>query len=367
MRIVLLTSIPFWHPGTSELINVLRREGLSIIAIDIFHGRMLDDDNKIVNLLPLGLNRLFARIYLKLFRNILIEKHIQNDDILDIHFVEPYYSKYILKLPNKIICTLFGSDLFRTNSEQKKMQKPLFERADKIVLSENMVPYFESYFGSMNSKYYYNQYGSERIDQIIKQKPTFSKPEAKLRFGIPQDKLIITCGYNNKEEQQHIAIIEQTSKLPKEVKDNLFLIFPMTYGDVSADYINEVKNLLIDSKFSFLIFEDRLSNQEIVEIRLISDITINTQTTDALASSIKEAFVAGDLVLVGDWLPYGIYEELGVKFEKINFENLTDVLRIHLDSFISSKNKYDENEYIIDDFASWNSLTVKWLNFYNTL
>lgn len=367
MRIVLLTAIPFWHPGTSELINELKKKEISIIAIDVFHGRMLNEKNEILNILPFHIKGLLAKIYLYLFRKQFIKKHIRQDDILDIHFVEPYYSKYLLNLSNKLICSLFGSDLYRTNDNQKQQQKSLFAKANKIVLSENMVPYFEKHFGEMQSKYCFNQYGSARLDQIIKQKQNFSPIEIKNRLNIALDRTIITCGYNNKKEQQHLSIIEQLNKTSKEFKEKAFLIFPMTYGDVQSEYINLVKNALIQGQIPFLLLEKHLSDQEVVELRLISDITINTQTTDALASSIKEAFAAGDIVLVGDWLPYNIYEELGVIFEKINFETLTICLEQIITSLKVRKEILIKNEKIIENFACWNSLTLKWLNLYNSI
>ena len=157
------------------------------------------------------------------------------------------------------------------------------------------------------------------------------------------------------------------NKTSKEFKEKAFLIFPMTYGDVQSEYINLVKNALIQGQIPFLLLEKHISDQEVVELRLISDITINTQTTDALASSIKEAFAAGDIVLVGDWLPYNIYEELGVIFEKINFETLTICLEQNITSLKVRKEILVKNEKIIENFACWNSLTLKWLNLYNSI
>jgi len=367
MRIVLLTAIPFWHPGTSELINELRKEEFSVVALDIFHGRLFTEQNESINILPFKLKGVWARIYLYLFRKKIIQRIIRHDDILDIHFVEPYYSKYLLDLNNKLICSLFGSDLFRTSQDQKKMQIPLFNKADRIVLSKNMLPYFEENFGSMPNKYCFNQYGSNRLDEIIKQKKQFQKAEIKSNWNIPLDKIILTIGYNNKKEQQHLSIITELQKLPSSIIKSTFLIFPLTYGDCGFEYLSAIKVALEKTSFSYLLLEKSLSDQEIVDFRLLSDITINMQTTDALASSIKEAFAAGDMLLIGEWLPYNIYDDLGVHYQKINFNNLATSIIETISNLNDSKIQLDKNTQIIENFASWSFLIKDWTKLYKTL
>lgn len=367
MRIVILTAVPFWHPGTLELINELRKKGMSIVALDIFHGRFFNENNEIKNLIPFQFKGIFAKIYLYLFRKKFVKRHVKDDDILDIHFVEPYYAKYILDLPNKLICSVFGSDLFRTTQQQRQMQFPIFEKANRIVLSENMVPYFEENFRPMSSKYSFNQYGSKRLDSIIQQKNSINIEELKIRLNIPSGKLVVTVGYNNKKEQQHLSIINELQKLSPSFIKNIFFIFPMTYGDSGLKYLFDVKQVLQQSSFSFLILENSLSDQEIVEYRLLSDLTINMQTTDALASSIKEAFAAGDLLLIGDWLPYEIYDDLGVFYQKIKFNSLTNHLEEAVATLKEKKIYLDKNSQIIENFASWNQLISSWSKLYKTV
>ena len=52
----------------------------------------------------------------------------------------------------------------------------------------------------------------------------------------------------------------------------------------------------------------------------ISNITLNIQETDAFSGSISESIMADNVVLVGDWLPYNIYEEWGVKIFKTDLD-----------------------------------------------
>ena len=52
-------------------------------------------------------------------------------------------------------------------------------------------------------------------------------------------------------------------------------------------------------------------------LRLLSDIFIQVQTTDALSGSTQEHLYAGSFTIVGDWLPYKILKESGVVFNSV--------------------------------------------------
>lgn len=353
MRILILTAIPFWHPGTGELISELQRKGIFVEAADIFHGHLIDQEGVQHDLVKL--KGILRRAYLKLFRKRITKRLIEKYDILDIHFVEPLYSKYLLNADNKIICTLFGSDLFRTSPDKKALQYPLFQKADRIILSKNMVPYFEQHFDLDESKFLYNQYGSKRLDLIAEREPNeLEKP------------YYICCGYNDKREQQHLEIIEELIKLSDQTKQDVHFLFPMTYGGDNENKL-AVKNKLAKSDLTYTIYEDRMNDQEIADLRLKSCITINTQTTDALASSIKEAMVAGNIMLIGEWLPYEIYRELGVYYKSINFVELATTLQMTIDQIRDERKKSIRNAPIIMNFASWENLSEKWISDYKAL
>lgn len=347
MRILILTAIPFWHPGTNELIQELRKKGVLVDALDIFHGYFLNDQNQIINLIRLP--KFLRRVYLKLFRKRLLTSVQDDYDIIDIHFVEPYYAKYVLELQTKLICTLFGSDLYRTSLAQKKMQAPLFQKANGILLSQNMLEQFEKDFGRYPDKYLFCQYGSKRLDLLSDTEKTLSST----------DTIRITLGYNNKREQQHDLIIDAIKKLPQEWKERIELLLPMTYGDDHGN-VSMIERILNDSGFKFEIFKQRLSDSEIVDLWKRSDIMINMQVTDALASSIKESMAAGNLLIVGDWLPYGIYEDLGIYLKRVNFANLDRDLLDSLQNLENELVQCKSNKNKIIEFASWGSLINVW-------
>jgi len=282
--------------------------------------------------------------------------------VIDIHFVEAEYSKYILDLPQKIACSLFGSDLYRTSEQQKKQQQSIFEKADGILLSKNMLPYFEEHFGKMEGKYLFNQYGSARLDLIAET----NRASIKDNFNFPKNRKIVTCGYNAKKEQQHIKAIDAIETMSEEDLEKMHFVFPLTYGGNEA-YLKELKDRLLNSNLSYSLLEDRLNDDDLVAFRHLSDITINTQTTDALASSLKEAMVANDIILTGNWLPYSIYEEMGIYFEQLSFDSLPSVLKNSLDNFVDLRSKSAINATKIMEFASWSVLIGDWIKSYEIL
>ncbi|PWL30501.1 MAG: hypothetical protein DCO96_05860 [Fluviicola sp. XM-24bin1] len=366
MRIIILTAVPFWHPGTSELIDRLRSRGIEVTALDIFHGKGYDGKGEIVNLLPFGLKGILAKVYLKLFRKSFTKKHTQSADILDLHFVEPAYSKYIPGLGKRFICTLFGSDLFRTNNAAKEQQRILFDTCDGILLSKNMVPYFEEHFGDKSDKYQFNQYGSTRIDSVYQAVGSMDKTTLQKKWDLIEGRTYVTIGYNGKPEQQHLEVLEQLKSLTEEEKSQLFLLFPMTYGGDEA-YYESVTNTAHSFGLHYAAYFERMSDEQITELRILSDISINTQTTDALASSVKEAMVSGDILIVGEWLPYDIYKEMGVFYQTTDFVSLANILRNTLSNVDKLREQSVQNADIIRKFASWDVLIDRWIEDYQQL
>ena len=367
MNIVILTPIPFWHPGTQELVDGLKNFGINVRALDIFHGRTIDGDGVLHEHKPAFLKGVGGKVYLRLFRKKLIAEHINDGDIVDIHFLEPAYGRYIEALTQKnvkLITTLFGSDLFRTDQSQKQMQSHVFEKSNAIVLSENMMPYFNEHFPGFENKFRLNQYGSARLETIDELISPANKQKFREKYKIPTDKIVVSCGYNAKKEQQHLRMLDEIVKLDEFDRQRLFLVLSMTYGREYADYIELVKKKIETIDIPHLCLEDRLDDTEIAEIRIISDITINTQTTDALASSIKEAMVAEDIMLIGEWLPYEIYKKQGVFYLTANFDNLSETLKNILDNIGEYREKSKVNRKIILNFASWKVLIKNWIKVY---
>ncbi|MDY0315505.1 MAG: hypothetical protein RBR32_10575, partial [Bacteroidales bacterium] len=283
------------------------------------------------------------------------------------------YMGSIKKQSNKIIATLFGSDFYRSSVEENKIQKKIFETAKIITIGPNMKEDFLSVFPDLENKIKFAHFGSARLDLISKLYTEKDKAIYRNKYKIAKDKIVITVGYSANPLQQHFMFLDILENLSDEVKQKLFILLPMTYGnkqDYSAELIEKMKNLKID----YLAFQNPsnskkhwLTDEEIAEIRIVSDITVNTQTTDALSSSIKEAFATGNILLLGDWLPYDIYEDMGLflirSSENKLYENFIEILSNYKDY----KQKCVGNIAPILNFASWEAVMPYFIENYKQL
>ena len=151
------------------------------------------------------------------------------------------------------------------------------------------------------------------------------------------------------------------------LKEKLFLIFPLTYGvKKESQYYVKLKKEIKKLEIDYVCFESRLSDEELVDTRLISDITVNLQTTDALSSSIKEAMAADNILLVGKWLPYQIYEELGIYIIRSEIKDFEESFRDILKNFYYHKKKCKRNKQLVLEFASWKHLIKQFISNYNS-
>jgi len=369
-KINILTPIPFWHPGTNELIDGLKSNGYTVNSLDIWSFNYFDNSGQIHNLVPKLFRGKLSRIYKRLYRKRVIKKYIHNGDIVDIQWCGHYYSKYMDTIRSrkvKILATLFGSDLYRNNAENRKIQRKIFDTADSIVMGINMKTEFEKHFKGFSDKILFAQYGSKRLDIINSLLSNYDKSILKEKYGISQSKVVVTVGYNSKPEQQHLLFLNELKKAESSIKEKLYLLIPMTYGSKKgSEYYNKLKQTVSELGIDYYFFENRLSDVELAETKIISDITVNLQTTDALASSIKEAMLAKDVLLVGEWLPYEIYEELGIYFERCDLDSFynkfIEILK-NLDFYIE---KCKDNSEKVLKFASWKYIIPQFIKNYNT-
>lgn len=367
-RIIILTPIPFWHPGTEEYISLLKKHGYIVVAIDIWDFHYYDENGTTHFLYPKLLNGFWARVYKKVNRRKIIKKYIFKDDIVDIQWCGHYYAKYIDDLVNinkSIIVSPFGSDVLRASEVERKIQKKIFDTAKLIVLGENWKEVFLSYFPGNESKLRYCQFGSARFDGIVEQYSDSYKLQLRKKYEVPVDKVCVTFGYSSNPVQQHLVFFDSITKYKSRISSKVFFLFPLTYGiEKDSEYYKTLIERIKTSGFEYLIFENRLTNDELCETRIISDMMVNIQTTDSQASSIKEAFAARNVVLVGDWLPYQFYLDAGVKILKTDLISLPETFVNVVENFKQYKEGVNDNYLRVEQYASWNKIISCFINNY---
>lgn len=367
--------MPFWHPGTMELIEELRGRGISVCTLDIWTLRFYDENGNDHSLHPKMLKGFMLKLFIRLNRRRIIKKYINKTDVVDIQWCGYYYAKYIddiKKSSLKVIATIFGSDFYRNTLEEKKIQSKIFQEADSIVIGPNMKGDFLEFFPEFETKLDFGQYGSKRLEIIDQLNSSANNIAFRKKYNIPIEKLVVTIGYNARSEQQHLIFINQLKRLSEKEKENIFLLIPMTYGGTD-DYIMQVKDALNSLGTAYLCVEKSLvtkekwlTDEELSELRVMSNITVNIQTTDALSSSIKEALLSGDVVITGDWLPYEIYQEIGAFIIRSKNEHIFNVFKDVLNEYPDYKLKVTSNRDLMLNFASWDKLIQPFIDRYTT-
>ena len=146
-----------------------------------------------------------------------------------------------------------------------------------------------------------------------------SIPESRQILNMPQNKIIITIGYNYSPNQQLDKIIPllSNSEFLTEIRDQLYFVFPFTYGD-SKKYRTLILELLKTFPFDYQIISEYLNELENAHLRRISDIFIQAQRSDQFSGTMLEYLYGNALVITGTWLPYQLLKDSDVYYKEIS-------------------------------------------------
>ncbi len=296
-------------------------------------------------------------------------------DLYHFQFCKSYNLRFIHYLPlnKKSICSFWGSDLYRMNHKDDIFYvKEALKKTDIITIQTPEMGYdlLKKYGNQFKDKITYAQFSLDRnIFEYIDSNSNneIKQNELKTKLGINNKNTVITIAYNAFEANNHLKIIEQLSLLPKEIKSNLSIILPLAYGK-SNTYLKKIDNCISQNKDLHIIkYEKFLNQNEISILRLITDIQIQMPVSDALSSSVTEVMYAGNIVLAASWLPYDIFERLGIYFRRIkSFEDIVPEIKTILSQIGEKKNYKKNKKIILENFFS--DVTIKpWVKIYKSL
>lgn len=309
-------------------------------------------------------------LLLKLFlERIMISLALQYD-IIDIHAFGSVYEKIIPQLihaSKKVKITIWGSEFYRASSERIERKRSVFGMVDAIgVASERMKSDFLEEYPECEPKMKMSHFGISLFEDIRELDSENKHQLYRKEFAVPADRMVITCGYNGARGQQHVKILDTISQLSAVHKNRIFLLVPMTYG-AEKKYLNEVKTCLVSTGIPYTLLTSSLNNTEIAKSRVITDIAVNIQITDARSASIQEHIFAGNVLIAGEWLPYEYMKESGIYFIETSKDDLLVKIEHCLESFDVYKQRTANNQKIIDGIASWENSIKKWVEIYNDL
>lgn len=360
--------IVFRPTSQIHLVRKLREQmcekGISVEAFNTVTWDFIDSDIK----LPLFYRcfkslfcvDILGKVIRKLINTTLLNTISKDYSYIDIHFFSRDYIRFVsnLKIPYKI--TIWGSDFYRATKTDAERKRPCYRNAEMIQVETSSVKRdFLKYEPTLSDKIRICNFGIDIIDEI-------DQLEESGVIKRERDKIVITCGYNGTEGQQHLLMIDSLKRLPSEYRRNIKMLIPATYG--LHDYYKErIKKALSSVDFDYEIVDKHLSCLELAELRLNSDIALNIQITDTLSSSLLQHLYAGSILLVGDWLPYEVYDEEGFFYKKTNLDTITDDIVDCIDNLTAYQEMTALNRQKVRGFASWKSVSIKQLNIYREL
>lgn len=348
-----------------ELQGELTIRGMDIYLLDFETLKLYKDENIVDESYSqaFGRYRRLPKIHM-IYRMYYIAKFLRSNffDVVNIHTARVVYASILPFLTKqKLVVTVYGSDFYRMRMTARKIQKLIFQKADIITFTNPLTKQsFLDYYGDFEAKSRVCRFGLKTLDFIDKNrnKDILSIKE---HLGYSLDKIIITCGYNATNGQQHEKIIENILKLDIKILDKIQFIFPMTYGD--RIHKEKIKNLLKETSLDYKVLEDFLFGDDNANIKLCSDVMINILQTDSFSGSMQEFLYANNIVITGRWLPYMLFDKLGIYYHKIDSsEMLADKLMEVLSDL--DKEKTTKNVQIINTLSSWDNNMQSWIDAY---
>ena len=113
--------------------------------------------------------------------------------------------------------------------------------------------------------------------------------------------------------------------MPNSLKEQVVLVLHVSYGR-REEYLAILKQKVDSSiNLSFILLEEFMNPDEIAKLRLVTDIMIHAPISDALSATMLEVLYAGNKVIAGGWLPFGILSRNQIVYHAFNdFEELLD-------------------------------------------
>jgi len=300
-----------------------------------------------------------------LFRMYFINQFLNSErfDVVNIHYSRWVYLFSLRALAkSRFVITFYGSDFYRASDGIKNLQKKIYERADSLSFTNALTKdAFIKYFQTFEEKSVVCRFGLKTLDYIDKNRDK-TKPEIRSVLGYAQDKVIVTCGYNATQGQQHIQMIDALKKIDVKTLEKIQFIFPMTYGDMC--YKEQVQSMLDKSNLNYMMLEKYLYEDDNAYVKLASDIMINILETDSFSGSMQEFLYAENYVITGSWLPYELFDKEGVVYAKVDsIDELGRALDVALERY-QDKKVLQHNRDVIFKLSHWKNNINSWMQMY---
>lgn len=283
-------------------------------------------------------------------------------DLINLHYIDfddMIYAPILKKLMrSKLIFSYWGSDLFRVG-DRRLFFRGIFVKCADFITFDNKdlgVKFKKVYPWADKVPSEVILFGLPVLDIIREKYKDYSLSYIRKKWNIPTDKIVIAVGYNGYPQQQHIKVLKTIGKMNENDKKRLFLLIQMTYGN-SKEYRIQVLAAAKKTGCEYKEIRQFLSDEEVAELRIITDIYINAQTTDAFSGSVCEYLFAGTRLLNARWLRYQEFKEHNFRFWEFNkIEEIAQLIKIVIEQEVDCS----QNNELIWQLRSWEFCAPKW-------
>ena len=372
MKILVLFEYANHYQTIDDLCRNLNKKGIKTLSFNIVYWRF---QKASAEQRPLWIRLLAALAQVpglrgfinSRFRYRALLKLAEDYDLVDIHFFSSKYDPLIRELEHRgkqVKITIWGSDFYMADSIRREEQRILYQKVRSIqVETGEIAKDFLKVYPELSDKVGIAHFGIVQLDLIDRLMEEGGRVACKKELEIPADRLVLTCGTNRSKGHRHLLMLESIERLAPALREKLYLIIPMTYGG-DRSYIPEVRQKAEALGIPFRILSSFLSLEDLCRYRIVSDLTLTIQVSDALASAIQEHIYTGEILIAGDWLPYQVLKDQQVYFVSTALEALDEVLTEVLANYDSHAEKCLGNRERISAFSAWDHVIEDWLKIY---
>lgn len=287
-------------------------------------------------------------------------------DLINLHYVDytDIIDVVILKciMQARLILSYWGSDLLRVSDRILSFAGLFGKRADYITFDNGdlRIKFEQKYKWKDRVKSSTALFGLSILD-IIKEEQT-NKSNAFIRkmWGVSEHKKVVAIGYNGIPQQQHIAVLECIKNIDEAIKEQICILLQMSYGGTD-EYRKTVIEAAKKAGCQYLVIECFMTDEEVADIRIMTDIFINAQMTDAFSGSVCENLFSNSILINARWLRYQEFDEHDFKY--LEFENIFEIGEI-IQKVLEQGFDVSGNKELIWKLRSWESCGSRWKRIY---
>ena len=272
-----------------------------------------------------------------------------------------YFRELIRKKCRRLNLCVGGSDLYRARDAERIYKRSLIDMADTVSAeTDATICAFVKAYPSAAEKIRWVNFGIETLEYM--DQDCFIRAREKRRsMDIPDDRMVILCGYNAGEAHQHLEMIRALKTIDETIKRKIVLVFPMTYPKEQEDYIEKVRTELNGCGISYRILTDYMNQQAMAVLEMMSDALTTVQKTDQLSSTMLETMYAGKVVIAGSWLPYANLREKGIFFVSVDeIQGLAETVSEVVVNYEEYHEKALVNKELVYALSSWDVAVDRW-------